>query len=71
MPFFTLIAVSTTEIVRAYENAQYNEKTCRMLVNRVEAAETAVKELIRLKEESIENSVIKSIMIPLKDLQFV
>src|SRR5947208_6723494 len=55
IPFFTLISGLTAEIVRAYENVQYNKKTCGVLVNRVEAAETAVKGLIRLKEENIQN----------------
>src|ERR1051325_3415928 len=56
-PFLSLVTVITNltkEITEAYETVQYNKKTCGVLVNRVEAAEAAVKGLIRLKEENIE-----------------
>ncbi|RIA84487.1 kinase-like domain-containing protein [Glomus cerebriforme] len=54
LPFVTLITGLTKEIAEAYENVQYNKKTCGTLVNRVEAAEAAIKGLMRQKEENIE-----------------
>jgi hypothetical protein len=57
-PFVPLVALVTTitrEIVDAYDNVQYNKKTCGALVNRVEAAEFAIKALMRQKEENIDN----------------
>ncbi|CAG8479640.1 11223_t:CDS:2 [Rhizophagus irregularis] len=53
LPFVTLITSLTKEIADAYENVQYNKKTCGTLVNRVEAAEAAIKGLMRQKEENI------------------
>jgi serine/threonine protein kinase len=54
IPFVAIIATLTREIVKAYENVQYNKSTCGVLVNRVEAAEAAIKALIRQKEENID-----------------
>ncbi|CAG8593609.1 6093_t:CDS:2 [Funneliformis caledonium] len=56
-PFLPLVIVITTltkEIADAYENVQYNKKTCGALVTRVEAVEVAIKGLIRQKEENID-----------------
>src|SRR5947208_882605 len=50
LPLVESITTLTKEIVDEYENVQCNKKTCGVLVNRVEAAEAAVKRLIRLKE---------------------
>ncbi|GBB84100.1 hypothetical protein RclHR1_10730003 [Rhizophagus clarus] len=55
LPLAQLVATLTKEIVDAYDNVQYNKKTCGSLVNRVEAAETAIKALLRQKEENLEN----------------
>ena len=65
----TTLTKEIVEIVDEYENVQCNQKTCGVLVNRVEAAEAAVKGLIRLKEgEYRQISVIQSILNTLKDL---
>src|SRR3954453_6893728 len=55
LPFVAIITTLTKEIVEAYENVQYNKKTCGALVNRVEAAETAIKALMRQKEENLKS----------------
>ncbi|CAB4483709.1 unnamed protein product [Rhizophagus irregularis] len=55
LPLAALVATLTKEIVEAYENVQYNKKTCSALVNRVEAAETSIKALMRQKEENLKN----------------
>ncbi|GBB84101.1 hypothetical protein RclHR1_10730004 [Rhizophagus clarus] len=55
LPLAQLVAALTKEIVDAYDNVQYNKKTCGSLVNRVEAAETAIKALMRQKEQNLEN----------------
>ncbi|RIA89126.1 kinase-like domain-containing protein [Glomus cerebriforme] len=54
VPLVTMITTLTKELAKAYENVQYNKKTCGILVNRVEAAEVAIKGLMRQKEEYIE-----------------
>jgi hypothetical protein len=55
LPLAGLVATLTKEILEAYDNVQYNKKTCGALVNRVEAAETAIKALMRQKEENLKN----------------
>ncbi|PKC14315.1 kinase-like protein [Rhizophagus irregularis] len=54
IPFIAIIATLTREIVKAYENVQYNKSTCRVLVERVVAAEDAIKILMKQKEENID-----------------
>ncbi|CAG8648328.1 13330_t:CDS:2 [Funneliformis mosseae] len=57
-PFLPLIAAVTTltaQIVKAYENAQYNKKSCAALIQRVQAAEVAVQALNRRKQENEKN----------------
>jgi tRNA A-37 threonylcarbamoyl transferase component Bud32 len=54
IPCISIISALTKEIAEAYENAQYNKKTCGVLVNRIEVAEVAIKGLIREKEENID-----------------
>ncbi|GET02857.1 kinase-like domain-containing protein [Rhizophagus clarus] len=54
IPCISVISALTKEIADAYENAQYNKKTCGVLVNRIEAAEAALKGLVREKEENID-----------------
>ncbi|CAG8503497.1 7941_t:CDS:2, partial [Funneliformis caledonium] len=53
IPLVTTIITLTKEIANAYEDVQYNKKTCGILVNRVEAAEAAIKGLMREREENI------------------
>ncbi|CAB4381273.1 unnamed protein product [Rhizophagus irregularis] len=53
IPLISLISELTKEIVETYENAQYNKKTCEVLVNRIEAAEVTLKILIREKDENL------------------
>ncbi|RIA93666.1 kinase-like domain-containing protein [Glomus cerebriforme] len=55
LPLVGIVAILTKEIVEAYENVQYNKKTCGALVNRVEAAEGAIKALMRQKEENLQH----------------
>jgi hypothetical protein len=55
LPLVAAIGILTKEIVEAYENVQYNKKTCAALVNRVEAAESAIKRLMRQKDENLQN----------------
>ena len=54
LPFVAAVTALTKEIVEAYENVQYNKKTCSALVNRVEAADTSIKALIRQKEDNFQ-----------------
>src|SRR6266542_2470940 len=54
IPCISVIFVITKEITEAYENAQYNKKTCGVLVTRIEIAEVAIKGLLREKEENID-----------------
>ncbi|CAG8713443.1 2818_t:CDS:2 [Rhizophagus irregularis] len=55
LPLVGLVGTLTEEIVEAYDNVQYNKKTCSALVNRVEAAEFSIKALMRQKEENLKN----------------
>ncbi|RGB24163.1 hypothetical protein C1646_511431 [Rhizophagus diaphanus] len=55
LPLVGLVGTLTKEIVEAYDNVQYNKKTCSALVNRVEAAEFSIKALMRQKEENLNN----------------
>ncbi|CAB5209089.1 unnamed protein product [Rhizophagus irregularis] len=55
LPLVGLVGTLTKEIVEAYDNVQYNKKTCSALVNRVEAAEFSIKALMRQKEENLKN----------------
>ncbi|CAG8598285.1 14300_t:CDS:2, partial [Gigaspora rosea] len=53
-PFVPLISTVTlliSEIIVIYENAQYNKRICNSLMDRVDAAEQAVKSLQRRKAE--------------------
>ncbi|GBC04546.1 hypothetical protein RclHR1_05730002 [Rhizophagus clarus] len=52
LPLITAVASLTQQIVKAYESAQYNKKSCAALVVRVQAAEVAVQALNRHKEEN-------------------
>ncbi|CAG8661217.1 995_t:CDS:2 [Acaulospora morrowiae] len=57
-PFLPLISAVTlviSEIVDIYETAQYNKKICNSLMDRVTAAEAAVKTLQRRKSENEKN----------------
>src|SRR3954452_13564204 len=54
LPLVAIITALTKEISDAYENVQYNKKTCGILINRIEAAEASIKGLMRLKEENIQ-----------------
>src|ERR1043165_2145162 len=57
-PFVPLIAVVTTviaEIIRIYEDAEYNKKICNALMDRVQIADGAIKTLNRRKQENEKN----------------
>ncbi|RGB32703.1 kinase-like domain-containing protein [Rhizophagus diaphanus] len=52
LPLITAVAALTQQIVKAYESAQYNKKSCAALIERVQAAEVAVQALNRRKQEN-------------------
>ncbi|GBC04009.1 hypothetical protein RclHR1_05460012, partial [Rhizophagus clarus] len=52
LPLITAVASLTQQIEKAYESAQYNKKSCAALIQRVQAAEVAVKALNRRKQEN-------------------
>ncbi|CAG8601529.1 10310_t:CDS:2, partial [Diversispora eburnea] len=57
-PFVPLIGAVTlviSEIVAVYETAQYNKKICNSLMDRVNAAEAAIKTLKRRQTENEQN----------------
>ncbi|CAG8552419.1 12204_t:CDS:2, partial [Funneliformis mosseae] len=53
MPLVTTITKLTKDIADAYENVQYNKKTCGALVTRVEAVEVTIRGLIRQREDNL------------------
>jgi serine/threonine protein kinase len=55
LPLITAVAALTQQIVKAYESAQYNKKSCAALIERVQAAEVAVQALNRRKQENERN----------------
>jgi hypothetical protein len=57
-PFVPLIALVTTvigEIIKIYEDAEYNKKICNALMDRVQIADGAIKTLNRRKQENEKN----------------
>ncbi|PKK77531.1 kinase-like protein [Rhizophagus irregularis] len=52
LPLITAVASLTQQIVKAYESAQYNKKSCAALIERVQSAEAAVQVLNRHKQEN-------------------
>ncbi|CAJ0918893.1 15925_t:CDS:10 [Entrophospora sp. SA101] len=50
-----LIATITDETLKILENVEYNKKTCKNLIDRIQAVEFSVKILIRRREEHEEN----------------
>ncbi|CAH1763401.1 13644_t:CDS:2 [Entrophospora sp. SA101] len=55
LPLISSVLTLTAKIVKAYDNAQYNKKSCAALIQRVQSAEVAVKVLDRRKQENQEN----------------
>ncbi|CAB5209047.1 unnamed protein product [Rhizophagus irregularis] len=55
LPLITAVASFTQQIVKAYESAQYNKKSCAALIERVQAAEVAVQALNRRRQENEKN----------------
>src|SRR6266498_4048583 len=53
LPFVAVVSALVKEIVDVYETVQYNKRTCGILVNRVEAAEVAIKALMRQTEDNL------------------
>ncbi|CAG8736643.1 1383_t:CDS:2, partial [Acaulospora morrowiae] len=51
VPWFESSMRLISEIIKIYEDAEYNEKTCRVLVDRVDSVSTALRKLQRRKEE--------------------
>jgi hypothetical protein len=49
------VTVLTTQIVKAYESAQYNKKSCAALIQRVQDAKLAVQVLKRRQQENEKN----------------
>nr|CAG8532112.1 3828_t:CDS:10 [Entrophospora candida] len=57
-PYVSLIgsiAAITDETLKILENVEYNKKTCKNLIDRIQAVEFSVKILIRRREEHEEN----------------
>ncbi|CAI2170749.1 13593_t:CDS:2 [Funneliformis geosporum] len=57
-PFIPLIAAVTSiigEVVKIYENVEYNKKICNALMDRVQIADGAIKILNRRKQENEKN----------------
>nr|CAG8546835.1 5624_t:CDS:2 [Entrophospora candida] len=55
LPLISSVLTLTAKIVKAYDNAQYNKKSCAALIQRVQSAEVAVKVLDRRKQENQKN----------------
>src|ERR1051325_4345127 len=55
IPLVTAVTALTAQIVKAYESAQYNKKSCAALIQRVQASEVAVQALNRRKQENEKN----------------
>jgi hypothetical protein len=55
LPLITAVATLTQQIVEAYKNAQYNKKSCAILIQRVQAAEVTIQALDRYKLENEKN----------------
>ncbi|CAJ0876161.1 8324_t:CDS:2, partial [Entrophospora sp. SA101] len=53
IPLIGIVTVLTGEIIKVYENAQYNKKICNAFIDHVEAAQSSVKYLQRKKEENL------------------
>ncbi|CAI2191348.1 20312_t:CDS:2, partial [Funneliformis geosporum] len=53
IPLVTTITTVTKDIADAYENVQYNKKTCGALVTRVEAVEVTIRGLIRQRDDNL------------------
>ena len=53
LSLISAVAALTAQIVKAYESAQYNKKSCATLIQRVQAAEVAVQALNRRKQENV------------------
>ncbi|CAG8547433.1 815_t:CDS:2 [Acaulospora morrowiae] len=54
VPLFAEVSTITKEIIKAYDDAQYNKKSCSTLIDRVQAADIAVQALNRRKDENEE-----------------
>ncbi|CAJ0625966.1 3292_t:CDS:2 [Entrophospora sp. SA101] len=50
-----LVAVITEETLKILENIEYNKKTCKNLIDRIQAVEFSVKILVRRREENEKN----------------
>ncbi|CAG8559075.1 18771_t:CDS:2 [Acaulospora morrowiae] len=55
LPLITALTIIITETIEIYENAKYNKNICSSLMDRVIAAEAAIKTLERRKEYNEEN----------------
>ncbi|CAG8589743.1 17986_t:CDS:2 [Acaulospora morrowiae] len=51
VPYVESIFGVITEIINIYDNVEYNKKTCRVLVDRVETVKIVIRKLIRRKDE--------------------
>lgn len=54
LPWFDAVNKVVEEILNVYDAAEYNKRTCRVLVDRVENVATAIRKLNRRKEEEKE-----------------
>jgi hypothetical protein len=58
LPLISTVTTIITEIFNIYENVQYNKNICNSLMDRVAAAEAAIKTLERRKKNYEKISVI-------------
>src|SRR5437763_11389582 len=52
VPYIGMVTFLESEMIKVYENAQYNRKICNAFLDRVEAAQLSVKSLQRRKVEN-------------------
>ncbi|CAG8532193.1 16318_t:CDS:2 [Acaulospora colombiana] len=51
IPYVDSIFAVIEEIIKIYDNVEYNKKTCRILVDRVETVNMVIRKLVRRKDE--------------------
>ncbi|CAG8641155.1 10507_t:CDS:2, partial [Racocetra fulgida] len=54
LPWFDALNIMLGKISKAYEDAEYNRKTCRILTDRADDVLTAVKILFRRRDEEVD-----------------
>nr|CAG8600716.1 14495_t:CDS:2 [Entrophospora candida] len=62
VPLIDIVTVLVEEIIKVYENAQYNKKNCNAFLDCVEAAQSSIKALQQKKEHIIDEIYYKNFM---------